>query len=81
MRRVAEAGYPWGRTGVELQAAKGNLEIDSLSIRSLPRVLLCVCYWLRTVQVSPTGFMGLGVADFAMSQAFHVEVGAVFQQA
>lgn len=59
---------------------KENLEMDCPYIWNLPRPL-CVPYWLRTLQVSPIGFMGLVMADFAMNQALHVEADAVFQQA
>lgn len=54
--------------------------MDCLYSWSLPRPL-CVPYRLKTLQVSPTGFMGLVMADFAMNQALHVEADAVFQQA
>lgn len=50
----------------------------SLYSRSLPRPL-CVCYWWRTLQVSPTGLMGM--VDCAMSQALPVGADAGFQQA
>lgn len=51
---------------------------NGLSLYLEPPKATVVCYWLRTLQVSPTGFLGLGMADFAMSQALHVEADAVF---
>lgn len=85
MRRVAEARCPWsgcywGRTEWDFGQRRRIWKWIVFNSWSLPRPL-CVPYWLKILQVSPTGFMGLVMADFAMNQALHVEADAVFQQA
>lgn len=76
--RVAKARCPcsdwyWGGTEVGISGKEGKFESGFfLYQKSLSRPPY-VCYWVRTLQVSPTGVTGLEMADLAMSHAWRVE--------
>lgn len=83
--RVAKAGCPcsdwyWGRTQAGILGKEGKFESGFFFYqKSLSRPPY-VCYWVRTLQVSPTGVTGLEMADLAMSHAWRVEANAVFSR-